>query len=146
MRDIRPDLRERIEARRADRDRILEQLEAYDASIEALEALLASEEARMMTENAKVDIRIVPAMPLDDFLVQAISRGVRAKGELRDSAIRAGYFQDTKQNPGRVVHAKLLHLVKDGKVRLNGKREYLSGADKETAGTPGFPLERRPIS
>jgi hypothetical protein len=53
-------------------------------------------------------------MPLDDFLIKAVRRGVSDKEELRDAAIRAGYFVDATQKPGRVVHAKLTNLVREG--------------------------------
>jgi hypothetical protein len=53
-------------------------------------------------------------VPLDDFLVKAVRRGVQEKDELRDAAVREGYFNGSLNSPGRVVHAKLTNLVRSG--------------------------------
>jgi hypothetical protein len=58
----------------------------------------------------------VTGADLDDFLVRAVRRGVYDKDELRDGAIRAGYFTGSINSPGRVVHARLTNLVRDGKL------------------------------
>jgi hypothetical protein len=139
MRDIRADLRERLEAAQdaeqaaRDRVRLLKQmLEAEEARMAVaptlgtsnvtvtgaaaasgngtatlLDAVSALHEAASKAINA-------PPIPLDDFLVKAVRRGVHDKEELRDTAIRGGYFPNTSHSPGRVVHAKLTNLVRSG--------------------------------
>jgi hypothetical protein len=129
MRDIRPDLRERIQARHAAREEAAQKLDEIEDEIEALDALLASEEQRVTIETMVERIHSVPPENLDDFLVKAVERGVSAKTELRDTAIRANYFVLSEKNPGRVVHARLLHLVKDGRLRMDAKGGFIPHAE-----------------
>lgn len=151
MRDIRADLRERLEAAQAT-------LKAAESRVQAIQNMLEAEEARYVFAPPKIYSTqasataaaaavaaesgaymvvgtggagggvaktlfalangvvqaAVTQMPLDDFLIKAVRRGVNDKEELRDAAIGAGYFVETKQKPGRVVHAKLTNLVREG--------------------------------
>jgi hypothetical protein len=168
MRDIRADLRERLETAEA-------AVKAAIAEVEMLKQMLQNEEARFAfsprttTEVSAAAVAAAavagghavirlqgaspgpvfyrpksgifagggPAIPtnpgpgpmppptlpgiatgadLDDFLIRAIRRGVSDKDELRDGAIRAGYFTGSVNSPGRVVHARLTNLVRDGKL------------------------------
>ena len=137
MRDIRADLRERLEAAQ-------EAEQAARDRVRLLKQMLEAEDARMMVtpngSQARVTItglgtgedgaltnfseilRAVgtPTISLDDYLLKAVRRGVSDKDELRDAAIRDGYFPPNgTRSPGRVIHAKLLHLLKDGKLQKN---------------------------
>jgi hypothetical protein len=78
---------------------------------------------------AGIMTRTTPAISLDDFLVKAVRRGVHDKDELRDAAIREGYFPDGTRSPGRVIHAKLLHLLNDGKIQKNGNSFEMKEAE-----------------
>jgi len=152
MRDIRPDLRERLEAEQAAHANLELALDAVEERIEHLEMMLATEDARFAAEAEaqKHGFTIMPskegtapegvingrapegafhatptpapnpAVDIDEFLVKAVARGVKEKDELRDAAIRAGYFNGSQQSPGRVVHAKLLNLVRDGRITKTG--------------------------
>ena len=135
MRDIRQDLRERLEAKRQQRIRHELALEQCDAAIRSYEALLAEEEARvaapMLHATALGPLapngatRPTPTLSLDDFIVKAVGEGVTTKDEIRDRAVAAGYFQGA-ESPGRVIHAKVLHLcnsmrlyqLEDGKLAV----------------------------
>jgi hypothetical protein len=137
MRDIRADLRERLEIAQAEAVALDQAAADAEARVDAIKALLEAEEARLATSNVTPDVAeftrrvlsgegpgpafqgitpapVPPEMPMDDFLVKAVKRGVSQKDELRDAAIRAGYFKGSVSSPGRVVHAKLTNLVKDG--------------------------------
>jgi hypothetical protein len=155
MRDIRSDLRERLEAAEV-------ALKTASAEVEMLKLMLQNEEARFAFAprttgevsaaavaaasdgQATIQVRsplfrlrpIGPAAPmlsvpslepqpnnstvtgadLDEFLIRAVKRGVSDKDELRDAAIRAGYFTGSVNSPGRVVHARLTNLVRDRKL------------------------------
>jgi hypothetical protein len=56
-------------------------------------------------------------LPLADFLVRRVNEaGPLSKDDLRQLAVRAGYFQDA-ESATRSVHATLLGIVKGGRVR-----------------------------
>jgi hypothetical protein len=161
MRDIRADLRERLETAEAT-------VKAAIAEVEMLKQMLQNEEARFtfsprtMTEVSAAAVAaatgggqatlrfhhapgivvrkishfagggaaapatdtvppssvpgITSGSDLDEFLIKAVRRGVSDKDELRNSAIRAGYFLGSVNSPGRVVHARLTNLVREGKL------------------------------
>jgi hypothetical protein len=56
-------------------------------------------------------------LPLADFLVRRVNEaGPLSKDDLRQLAVRAGYFQDA-ETATRSVHATLLGIIKGGRVR-----------------------------
>jgi len=56
-------------------------------------------------------------LPLADFLVRRVNEaGPLSKDDLRQLAVRAGYFQDA-ESATRSVHATLLGIIKGGRVR-----------------------------
>jgi hypothetical protein len=56
-------------------------------------------------------------LPLADFLVRRVNEaGPLSKDDLRQLALRAGYFQDA-ESATRNVHATLLGIIKGGRVR-----------------------------
>lgn len=153
MRDIRADLRERLELAEA-------QAKAANEHVKLIKGMLEAEEARIayspplelkfssastnaleasltvadkINADFEASLRNIaalrnsivndhkPQLPdLDEFLLKAVRRGVHEKDELRDAAVRAGYFEGRVQSPGRIIHATLLHLVKDGRLQKAG--------------------------
>jgi hypothetical protein len=69
-----------------------------------------------VAEPAPVAVAQAP-LPLADFLVRRVNEaGPLSKDDLRQLAVRAGYFQDA-ESATRSVHATLLGIVKGGRVR-----------------------------
>ncbi len=132
MRDIRADLRERLEAAEAEAKAATDRVQIIKGMLEAEEARFAS--AQPILPGSIVGVLperipgISPSLSLDDFLVKAVRRGVSDKEELRDAAIREGYFMGSNQAPGRVVHAKLTNLVRDGSLKKVGDHYMTKGA------------------
>lgn len=72
--------------------------------------------AAQAAEPAPVAVAQAP-LPLADFLVRRVNEaGPLSKDDLRQLAVRAGYFQDA-ESATRSVHATLLGIVKGGRVR-----------------------------
>lgn len=72
--------------------------------------------AAQVAEPAPVAVAQAP-LPLADFLVRRVNEaGPLSKDDLRQLAVRAGYFQDA-ESATRSVHATLLGIVKGGRVR-----------------------------
>jgi hypothetical protein len=84
------------------------------------EAAQAAEYRRRSAAQAAepAPIAVPPApLPLADFLVRRVNEaGPLSKDDLRQLAVRAGYFQDA-ESATRSVHATLLGIVKGGRVR-----------------------------
>jgi hypothetical protein len=72
--------------------------------------------AAQVAEPAPVAAAPAP-LPLADFLVRRVNEaGPLSKDDLRQLAVRAGYFQDAA-SATRSVHATLLGIIKGGRVR-----------------------------
>lgn len=72
--------------------------------------------AAQVAEPAPIAAPPAP-LPLADFLVRRVNEaGPLSKDDLRQLAVRAGYFQDA-ESATRSVHATLLGIVKGGRVR-----------------------------
>jgi hypothetical protein len=72
--------------------------------------------AAQAAEPAPVAVAQAP-LPLADFLVRRVNEaGPLSTDDLRQLAVRAGYFQDA-ESATRSVHATLLGIVKGGRVR-----------------------------
>lgn len=157
MRDIRPDLRERLEIAEAEFRRLEALLHMAEDRMLSVKELLEAEEARIAADNTAssfntassleaLTARVMsnrvssstsgpapfapsaaPAIILDEFLLKAVRRGVGDKGELRDAAIQAGYFKSSANSPGRVVHARLTNLVREGQLAKDGERFVVGG-------------------
>jgi hypothetical protein len=124
MRDIRSDLRERLASEDELIERLQQQYEEVLARKDALLVMLEQEENRLQAMQELGYKPVTPACALDDFIVKTIKRGITDKEEIRDAAIRAGYFADSVQSPGRVVHAVLVNLVRDGRVVTNNEGSF----------------------
>jgi hypothetical protein len=114
LRDIRPDLRERLRAAKTDRDHMSELIETLNKTVELLEQMLAQEEARYSASTKRA-----PQEPLPDFVVGRLRAGVQTKDSLRAAAEQAGYDVD-----GRSIHATLVNLMKTGRAAETGDGEY----------------------
>ena len=72
--------------------------------------------AAQVAEPAPIATPPAP-LPLADFLVRRVNEaGPLSKDDLRQLAVRAGYFQDA-ESATRSVHATLLGIIKGGRVR-----------------------------
>lgn len=84
------------------------------------EAAQAAEYRRRSAAQAAepAPIAVPPApLPLADFLVRRVNEaGPLSKDDLRQLAVRAGYFQDA-ESATRSVHATLLGIINGGRVR-----------------------------
>ncbi|WP_454626540.1 hypothetical protein [Bradyrhizobium cenepequi] len=113
LKDIRPDLRERIRAAAVERDQLRPRLQELDGTIALLEKLLEQEDQRFRP------VGIAPSDSLGDFLLEKMRRGVSTKESLRAVAEEAGYDVD-----GRSIHATLVNLIKSGKAVETGEGQY----------------------
>lgn len=142
LRDIRPDLRDRlnlletdVSQARAEFDRQLAELQTNfqkvikenTNQIEALKALIDAEDRRMGGGLPTVhqEAKPLPATPLGEFLLERIKERERTKEELKQIAIEAGYFSDPEK-AGRSIHATVVNLLRgksiidtDGKYGFN---------------------------
>lgn len=140
MRDIRSDLRERLAAEDELIQRLNDQYEDALARKEAILTMLEQEESRIHAMQAMGYKPAVPLDELDDFLVKTIRRGITDKEEIRDAAIRAGYFAESVQSPGRVVHAVLVNLVRDGRISVDTEGKYLEINESRPPADQGQPV------
>jgi hypothetical protein len=118
-RDIRPDLRARLETAIASRDRAREHLNFFDSEVNALTRLLALEDRRFSETIGTVEDK----QPfLTGFIIERLKKRRMSKDELRVVAAEAGFEID-----GRSIHATLVNLVRTGKVRLEEGGFYFAG-------------------
>lgn len=129
MREIRPDLRERLEAaiklQKEERDdferklkaleqdhrRRLDSLGRYRA---ALEQLLAFESERAGVAPPTLTQKLAALVPLGDFLVAKLQgHGPMEKDQLRAEAKLTGYFA---AGDGRTFHVTLMNIKTGGRV------------------------------
>lgn len=129
MRDIRPDLRERLAENAARRsEEIAEFKRKYDAlerphkgALDALGRERAALEQLLEAENERHGIprltraqKLAVLVPLADFLVTKVeAHGPMQKDELRAEARLAGYFAD---GSGRTFHITLMNVTKRGRI------------------------------
>jgi plasmid stability protein len=112
LRDIRPDLRDRLRVATAERDHMRSMIEKLEGTVQLLEQMLAAEERRF-TVNLVADGVTVgepPSEPLPDFILGALRRSNHSKDSLRFLAEKGGYHVD-----GRSIHATLVNLIRTGK-------------------------------
>jgi len=136
MRDISPDLLERLKLAEQAKQGLEDEYQAerreieakyrhkrasLDAEVGAIQSLLDIE-SRRRGEEGKAATNSAPALPIKDFLVKIVRDvGPLSKSELRDMATNAGYFQKG-ENPGRSTHAQILFLVRAGRLfSVDGK-------------------------
>ena len=140
LRDIRPDLKTRMDLISQETDRITDEytkrkraLEAeYEQRVTERKAAYSSlkrlydEEDRRLGGNAATPMVVhkTPAVPLADFFVQQVERhgDSATKDSLRQLAEQAGYFPEG--DSGRATHATLMNIAKGGRIRDLGDGRY----------------------
>ena len=120
MRDIRSDLKERLEAMVRERQELQRRVAAFENSEQSLRALLAQENARF-PETEPQDIAPPAEQPRSDyerFILDALSDG--EKWTTLRLKLVAGEQQRFQDQPtlGRVFHAVLIGLRGRGLVEL----------------------------
>ena len=113
LKDIRPDLRERLRGAAVERDQLRPRLQELDGTIALLEKLLEQEERRFKPPNS------TPQDSLANFVMENLARGIATKDALRAVAEGAGYEVD-----GRSIHATLVNLIKSGKAVEFNEGQY----------------------
>jgi hypothetical protein len=122
-RDIRADLKERLQANVRERDELKSQYElrykVLEDEAKHLSALLAIEDKRYDNKDY-VERR---QGSVADFFMAELSQGPKSKTELRRAAERAGYFADTDA-AGRTTHVTLINFVRSGRVTKSEEGIY----------------------
>jgi hypothetical protein len=113
LKDIRPDLRERLRAAVVERDQLRPRLQELEGTIALLEKLMEQENRRFKPAET------APSDPLDVFLLEKMRLGISTKESLRGLAEEAGYDVD-----GRSIHATLVNLIKSGRAVEIGEGQY----------------------
>jgi hypothetical protein len=129
MRDILPDLRERLAAaiedqakiaaefereRKALEQRYRRRLDALGSERAALEQLLAAESERQGIAVPTLAQKLATLVPLGDFFVAKLrAHGPMEKAQLRAEAKLAGYFT---AGDGRTFHFTLMNIKNGGRV------------------------------
>jgi hypothetical protein len=124
FRDIRPDLRERLEEALHRRDRHLAQVKSAEVDIQAYQGMIEREDARYNARAA--DVPKPPSDALASFVFKALLMRPQSKEDLRHSAANAGYDVD-----GRSIHAVTVNLVRTGKIKE--LKDGVFGVDAERA-------------
>ena len=111
LRDIRPDLKERLRAKTAEREAMRAVMENLDIAIELLEQMIAEEERRFNV--APTAQKTPPKELLSEFVLQQLRAGKpKTKDDLRWLAEQAGYDVD-----GRSIHAALVALLRTARAK-----------------------------
>jgi hypothetical protein len=118
LRDIRPDLRERLRSTTAEMDHLRGIVGDLEKTVQILEQMLAAEEQRF---NPQVPTKKgPPTEPLAEFLIENMAAsGLKSKDEMRRMAEQAGYDVD-----GRSIHATLVNLIKSGRAVEIGPGQF----------------------
>lgn len=124
MRDIRQDLKERIEAEYARREPLAVALEEIENNIAGLKRLLQAEEDRASGNGAHKAPPSKPSASLEDYLMKMLSKGPKTLQEMRAGAMAAGYFHGSKESPGRAIHGKLLNPLRAKTIVRDDDRKY----------------------
>jgi hypothetical protein len=124
MRDIRQDLRERLDKLESERLELKTQLEQLSRREVTLKALLQEEDSRWATQVGLFPTEREPLLTNGDrtayakFLVQAMAtHEPMTLDVLKDLAHQKGVEFDGK-NPGRVLHFALLGMSQNGVVEM----------------------------
>jgi hypothetical protein len=107
LRDIRPDLKARLQRALARRDELADQIKGYEIDIDLLTRLIERENLRHQPGESQE----TPDEALSEFIAKTIQMRPMAKDELREYASRAGYPVD-----GRSIHATTVNLLRAGRI------------------------------
>lgn|GEM_PF-1899260 len=151
MRDIRDDLRERLEGIDTQRDGLRKSLEALDTEREIVLKMLEFETKRhaySTTESLRIRVRstalaaaadkitdaVVPfsSRPMLTFIEGLLDKGAYTKEELRAEGEAAKMFTGNEA-PGRIIHAMVMNLERHGRIRqrADGKYEKIPADDRQ---------------
>lgn len=108
LRDIRPDLLDRLREAAARQEEHARKANEATADVDMLQRMIEREDERLKESDAK---RPVPSEDLPDYLLKSLYIRPMSKDELRQAAIAAGYNID-----GRSIHAVTVNLVRSGKI------------------------------
>jgi hypothetical protein len=122
LRDIRPDLRDRLRVATAQRDHMRSTIATLESAVALLEQMLAQEDQRYAAASGSAKAKPTDSLP--DFILETLRAGHRTKDSLRLAAQEAGYEID-----GRSVHASLVNLIKRGQAVEKGGGIF-AAADK----------------
>jgi hypothetical protein len=112
FRDIRPDLKDRLRHELTIRDDLSAKTKNNNDAIESLMLLLDRENARYSNTNSIKE----PDLPIDEFVLKALSTRPMSKDDLREAALGAGYLTDS-DSPGRSIHAVTVNLGRSSKIK-----------------------------
>jgi len=149
MRDIREDLRERLDALAADRLRAQEQLTAIESLENNVKATLREEETRIARLSAnRAALPFPESLPSESPLfVGPVIKGVMksknrplGSDEIRDEILNAKSFDFSDKAPGRVIHFGLVSLKNGGEV------EQLSDGRWIITGRSGIPVQEAQVA
>jgi hypothetical protein len=110
LRDIRPDLRERLRQAVARHQSLLTQTSEAAADVDMLQRMIEREDQRLNVRQALAAPQ-KPTEELADFMFKAIRMRPQSKEDLRHSVTGAGYDVD-----GRSIHATTVNLLRRGKI------------------------------
>jgi hypothetical protein len=124
MRDIRPDLRERLQSVRDKRESLQRALDNLSVQEQMYTKLLAGEDAMFEVPPSTLfdgDEAKPQGSPLSQVLLEALKSkpGPATLQELKDSAARQGISFGAKQ-PGRVIHFAMLGMAQHNLVTREG--------------------------
>ena len=142
MRDIRNDLAERLKDIEAERTRLLQRLDELTPTEQALQALLAEEEARwsrlqppLFAVQSERTNGKKARTEVSQFLMNALADGKpKAVQALKESALKLGIAFGSKK-PGRVIHMALLGMAQNGLVEMVTKGVWKVKEKEERAGS-----------
>jgi len=123
MRDIREDLRERLDILAAERAKLQMRVQAIELQEASYKAALREEEARVAQSSSENQTNPLPFPTASAVLLgPVIMRVMRAKGrplaldEIRDEIVNSGMFDFGEKKPGRSVHFGLMSLQNGGEL------------------------------
>jgi hypothetical protein len=119
MRDIRQDIRERLDLVEARRSSLERALKALNDEADALMRVLEAEDRRFLREP----LATRPDGAMADFIVSEIDKRPLSKDEVLQVLERAGYL-DGIEAPGRSVHLTLVNLRRGGRIRIADDEKY----------------------
>jgi hypothetical protein len=133
MREIQADLQERIRIEEQECKNLEAALIAKKEYILLLKRLLDSERSRFPKRLGETPGNIRPTEPLADFVLKTAENSAFAKDELVEAAKKQGYFIDSAQSQGRIMHGTVLGLLKKQLLKKTSGGKYI--AVKENAPT-----------
>ena len=141
MKNILPDLQERLDDATGRREAVVEQMKAIDTEVEAITRLVAIEERRHVPDTPPVQVHLSRSVPSPEpaiFIETALKDGPLPKNEIRDRCIEGGALDAGLA--GRSLHFTLVNMMRGKRViKLPDGRYSLPGGDA----APGLDVPAR---